>query len=157
MSIVVIADSVACLTKAQKEKYGLKVMPLKVYFDGTIYSDGVDIEPSKAYELLEKDPNKFNTSPSSPEEYAELFREIVSSRGQIICLTMSEKISTMYNVALLAKSKTLEKYPEAKIEVIDTQTVTASEGLIAIAAAKKALSGASFENVLEEVEKVKKK
>lgn len=155
MGITIVADSVACLLKHQQKEHGIRVMPLKVYYDGTIYSDGVDIEPSKAYELLEKNPDKFNTSPSSPEEYRNLFSEIVGNGSQIVCLTMSEKISTMYNVALLAKDKILQEYPDAKIEIIDTQTVTASEGLIAIAAAKKASTGASFDEVMKEVERVK--
>jgi len=152
--VTVVTDSVACLPKEQAAKYGIRVVPVKILFEGKIYSDGVDLSTAEAYRLLEKSPDYFSTSPSSPNDYINLFREIISQGQDVLCITVSSKLSTVYNVACLAKDILKKENPQATISVMDSMTATASEGFIALAAAQSAAQGKELDDVIRTVNEV---
>jgi len=67
---------------------------------------------------------------------------------------MSSKLSMFYDSALLAKELIKEELPQISIEVLDSQTVAAAEGLIALAAAQAATEGKTFDEVIVIAKKV---
>ena len=139
--VTIVTDSVACLPDEQVEQYGIRVVPIKILFEDKIYRNGVDLAPSKAYQLLAKAPDSFSTSPSSPSDYADIFRELVTKRHDIFCLAISSKLSTVFNVACLAAEQVKQELPQGNIEVMDSKNATASQGFIALAAAQSAAKG----------------
>lgn len=148
--VAVVTDSVACLTKEQVEKYGILVVPIKILFEEKIYRNGVDLAPSEAYQLLAKAPDYFSTSPSSPSDYTDIFRELAVKGQDILCLTVSSKLSTVFNVASLAAEQVRQELPQSTIEIMDSKNATASQGFVTLAAAQAAARG----NELGEVIKV---
>jgi fatty acid-binding protein DegV len=74
--VAIVTDSIACLTKEQIEQYGIVVVPIKIVFEDKIYRNGADLTASEAYQFLERAPEKFSTSPSSPADYANAFRKV---------------------------------------------------------------------------------
>ena len=84
--VAVVADSIACLTPEQIERYGVVVVPANFLYEGKLYRDGVDVSPSEAYQMLERSPNSFYAAPASPHEFLEAFRE-AGRRGNVLCLT----------------------------------------------------------------------
>ena len=148
--VTIVTDSVACLPDEQVKKYGIRVVPIKILFEDKIYRNGVDLAPSEAYQLLARAPDSFTTSPSSPSDYADIFRELVSNGQDIFCLAISSKLSTAFNVACLAAKQVEQELPQSNIEVMDSKNATASQGFIALAAAHSAAKG----NELDEVVKV---
>jgi DegV family protein with EDD domain len=122
-------------------KFGIRVLPIKIFFEDKIYRDGIDLSPSEAYQLLARAPERFSTSPSSPSEYATLFHELVADKHDIFCLTISSKLSTAFNVATLAAEQVRHESPQCTIEIMDSQNATASQGFIALAAAQSAAEG----------------
>lgn len=153
--VVVITDSVACLPKEQAMQYVIRVVPIKILFGKKVYSDGVDLSTTEAYRLLEKAPDYFSTAPSSPNDYINLFREIINQGQDILCITVSSKISTVFNVACLAKDELKKENPQATISVMDSMTATASQGLIALAAAQSAAEGKELDDVIRTASKVR--
>jgi len=107
----VIADSIACLTKEAVAQYGVEIIPLNFYFKGKVYRDWVDINPSEAYELFLQDPESFYTSPASAMDYLEVYREVSAQTRDILCITLSSKLSTGYDMACLAKEQAKEEFP----------------------------------------------
>jgi DegV family protein with EDD domain len=101
----------------------------------------VDMTPSEAYEMFLKDPEEFSTSPSSPGHYLEAYREAGQRVKNIICVTLSSKLSTGYNMAEIAKEDAKDELPGVNIEVIDSENVTAAEGFVSLAAARAAGEG----------------
>jgi DegV family protein with EDD domain len=134
----VITDSIACLTSELVAQYGIKIVPYSFHINGRSYRDWVDITPSEAYELFLKDPESLLTSPASPMDYLEAYREVGRQTESIICITLSSKLSTAHNVALLARDEAVQELPGTVIEVVDSQTATAAEGFIVLAAARAA-------------------
>ena len=137
--VVVLTDSVACLTQELVEQNGIRIIPLYITSRDRVYREYYDISTSQAYELIEEDPEHFSTSPPTPDDYVQAFREL--SDKNIFCVTVSSGLSTTYNVAMLAKEQIIEENPKATIELFDSKLTIASEGLIALAAARTANMG----------------
>jgi len=153
--VVIITDSIACLTRELVEEYGIKIVPIRLLFGDRVYRDWVDITPTEAYELFLKDPEEFKTSPSSPGHYLEAYREASNQTKNILCITLSSKLSTGFDMARVAKEQARTELPQTSIEVLDSQTVTASEGFIALAAARAAAEGKDLAEVVKVAEEIR--
>ncbi|HUV44225.1 MAG TPA: DegV family protein [Dehalococcoidales bacterium] len=145
--VAVVVDSIACLTKGQVEEHGITVMPLNFYHGGKLYRDWVDVTPSEAYELFLQDPESFKTSSISPGDVIETYRKVSEQAEGILCITVSSRLSAVYNAALDAREMVKEELPGVSIEVLDSLNCTAAEGFIALAAARAATEGGSLAEV----------
>jgi DegV family protein with EDD domain len=130
------------------EQYGIEIIPLNFYAGGKLYRDWVDITPSGAYELFLKDPDSFKTSAASPQDCLQVFRSASQRAQDILCVTVSTKISTLYNTAQRAKELAKTELPDISIELLDSQTATPSEGFIVLAAARAATEGKDLAEVI---------
>jgi len=155
--VAVVTDSIANLPKELVESYGIRIVPIMLLVQGRVYRDMVDITPSQAYELFLQDPESFKTSPSSAGHYLEAYREASRLAKNILCITLSSRLSTGYDMAHVAKEQAKDELPETSIEVIDSQNVTAAEGFIVLAAARAAAEGKSFSEVIGVAEEIKEK
>ncbi|UCG09824.1 MAG: DegV family protein [Dehalococcoidia bacterium] len=152
--VAIVTDSVACLTKELVARYGIRILPINFYLDGQIYKDWVDITPSEAYELFLKDPESFKTSAVSPEDCLEAYRQTGKQAKDILCITLSTKLSAVYNVARQTKEQAEAELPGVKLEVFDSGTVTAAEGWVVLAAARAAQEGKSLAEVIRAAEAI---
>ena len=155
--VAIITDSIACLTKELVEQYKIGIVPISICFQDKVYRDWVDITPTEAYELFLQDPENFTTSPASPGHYLEAYREASNQTKDILCITLSSKLSTGFEMARLAKEQAKTELPETVIEVLDSQSVTAAQGFIALAAARAAAEGKDLAEVTKVAEGVKGK
>ena len=155
MGIAIIADSIACIPKGQAEDYSIRIIPVNILFNGRVYRDFIDLSSTQAYEFLEKAPEFWKSSAASPEDYLEAYRELSQHAQGILVVTISSKLSMFYNSAQAAKEIFKEESSQTDIEVLDSETVAAAEGLIALAAARTAAEGKPFDEVVAIVKKVK--
>jgi DegV family protein with EDD domain len=117
----------------------------------------VDIAPSEAYELFLQDPDSFKSSAASPEDCLQAYHAASQRAGNIVCITVSAKLSGMNNAATRAKEMAATELPGTTIEVIDSLTATPAEGMVALAAARAAAAGQDLPDVIEAAEDIKKK
>lgn len=155
--VAVITDSIACLTRELVAQYGIRIAPINLYFGDKTYRDWVDITPDEAYELFLKDPDAFKTSGSNPPEWMEACRAASRETDSVVCITLSSKLSVVYNSVLDIKKRLQDEIPGLSIEVVDSQTVTAAEGFVALAAARAATEGKSLPEVVRAAEEVRDK
>lgn len=153
--VAILADSIACLTPEFIEKYRLRILPINIRFGGRIYRDGVDIDRTEAYRMLETEPDAFASSPASAGEYASAYREMAGIAESLLCITLSSRLSTIYNMALLGREEVKEELRNTSIEVFDSQTAAIGEGLIITAAARAAAEGKTLGEVIEIVERIR--
>lgn len=147
----------ACLNRELAEKYEIEIIPLIFYVGGKIYRDWVDVTPSQAYQLFLQDPDSFRTSTASPLECLEIFRKAGKRASNIICITLSSHLSTLFNSANDAAEMAKEELPGLNIKVIDSASATPSEGMIALAAARAAADGKDMAEVIRVADEVKGK
>jgi DegV family protein with EDD domain len=155
--VAVVTDSISCLNKELIGQYGVIIVPIRLLVQGKVYRDSVDMTPSEAYEMFLKDPEKFNTSPSSPGHYLEAYREASQQAKSVLCVTLSSLLSTGYDMARVAIEDAKNDLPDIPIEVIDSENVTAAEGFIALAAARAAAEGKDLAESVKAAEEVKDK
>ncbi len=148
MDTAIIADSISCIPADQRERYQIKIVPANVFFNEHVYRDLIELSSEKAYELLEKAPEFWKTSAPSPEDYIEAYRELARSVRNILVVTISSKLSMFYSSALAARDVFKDESPQTAVEVMDSRTVAAAEGLIVLAAARAAARGISFKDVV---------
>jgi len=155
--VAVVTDSLACLTKELVEQYGIEIIPINFYAGGKLYKDWVDITPSQAYELFLKDPETFKTSAASPDDCLRAFRNASRRAKDIVCITVSVKLSSVYNVAHDSREIAKPELPGTNIEIIDSETATPAEGFVALAAARAAEAGKNLSEVCHAARQVKDK
>jgi DegV family protein with EDD domain len=126
-------------------------------YDGKVYRDSIDLTAHEAYELFQKDPEAFSTSPSSPVQYLEALYKASQQAKDILCITVSQHLSTVYNVARLAGEQAARELNGTRIQVVDSTTVIAAQGFVVLAAARKAALGGNLSEVITTTEKVKAK
>ncbi len=153
--VAIVTDSIACLTAELVEQYSIVIVPIRLLFQGKVYRDLVDITPSEAYELFLQDPESFNTSPASPGHYLEAYREAGNQTKNILCVTLSSKLSTGYEMACVAREEAMTELPQVSIEVLDSQMVTAAQGFVALAAARAAAERKGLAEVVKAAETVR--
>jgi len=155
--VAIVTDSLACLTRELVEEYEIGVVPLNIHFEGKVYKDWVDITPSQSYELFLKNPDSWGSSAPSPEDFLKAYREASKQAKNILCITISAKLSATYDIAQVAKERAEAELPGTAIEVLDSQTTTAAEGFVALAAARAAAEGKNLAEVIKAAEEMRDK
>jgi DegV family protein with EDD domain len=156
-SVSVITDSVSCLPPEIIQRYQIGIVPLNIISHGRAYRDGIDISPTQAYELFLENPDTFSTSSPSPAEFLKAYKEAAELAETILYISLSARISSTYETAILAREYAKKEMPGKNIQIMDSASATTSEGFIAYAAAKASDSGASFEEVMNIANDVKRK
>jgi len=155
--VAIVTDSLACLTRELVEEYEIGVVPLNVHFEGKVYKDWVDITPSQSYELFLKNPDSWGSSAPSPADFLKVYREASQQTRDVLCVTISAKLSATYDIAQVAKERAGAELPGIAIEVLDSQTTTAAEGFVALAAARAATEGKNLAEVAKAAEEMRDK
>jgi len=152
-SNAIVTDSLACLTPELARRYNIFVVPLSFMLKGQVYRDWVDISPSQAYELFLQDPDSFQSSAPAPVDFLNTFREAGRTADNVLCVTLSAKLSNTYNTASLAAREIKPEFPHVNFTIIDSMTTTAAEGMVALAGARAAEAGLDILEIVGAAEK----
>lgn len=152
--MTIITDSVACIPREQAEKYGIEVVPIQLIFGDRTYRDGVDISPAEFYTMLRKAEKLPTTAGAVPGAFLETLRKVSKRANNILCITLSAKLSGMFDSARQAMEIVREELPGVTIELLDSETAAAAQGLVVLAAARAAASGRSSTEVIETAKSV---
>ena len=152
--VAIVTDSTACLPKDVAEENGIRIVPMNIIYKDRVYQDEVDINPSEVYRLLENDNTLPTTSAPSPGAYIETYRELSQRAESILCITLAQTLSTVFQSAMQAKEMARETLPHTTIAVIDSHSAAGAQGLITLAAARAAAAGQSLEEVIRVTEEM---
>jgi DegV family protein with EDD domain len=151
--IKIITDSTADLSKEIYDKYDIEVLPLLINFGEESYLDGVEINPDKVFERIEKENVLPTTAQVTPNRFVEAYKKYLNEGYKIISIHMSSVMSGTYQSACIAK----EMLETEDIVVIDSQNVTAALGMLVLKAAKLREKGYNILKMEEVLETVKDK
>jgi len=138
----VITDSSACLPQTEAQELGIIVLPVHIIVGGRAYSDGVDLTASEFYERLRNGERSTTASPNTAE-YLSAYRLASSYAEGAVCICVPSRLASMYNSAQAAVAMA-EGFP---VHVVDCATAAGGQGLVALAAARRAAAGANLEEV----------
>ena len=146
MPVKIVTDSGADLPDQLAKELGITVLPIYVRFGEEVYRDRVSISEDEFYERLTHDPVHPSTTQPGPQDFLEAYQKLSADADGIVSIHISGKLSGTCNSALMAKDM-LEG--ECPVEVVDSETLTMSLGLIVIAAAEMAKAGESMDKIVE--------
>ncbi|MBQ7093206.1 MAG: DegV family protein [Clostridia bacterium] len=130
MAIRLIADSTCDITIKDCERMGVELIPLKVTIDGKTYLDKFELTNEEFYEKMAKAEDIPVTTLASPHDFMDKFDEYPDD--DIICITVSSKLSGTYQSAVIAKEETGRN----NIHIVDSCSVSLGAGILVEYAAK---------------------
>jgi DegV family protein with EDD domain len=146
----IVTDSSADLPPEIVRELDITVVPLSIHFGDTTYIDGEDIDASQFYRLLQTSHAHPRTAHPSVGRFTEAYRTLAAARHEILTITIASSFSGTYNSASLAA----RDVPEARVTVIDSETVSMAAGSIAIRAAEMGREGCPTEEVVATVQEM---
>lgn len=149
--VAVVTDSTATIPIDVMEQYPLWEAPQVLIFGEETLEDRVDIQPSEFYERLETDPLHPTTSQVTPASFQKIFGKLLDEGYDILAVLVSPKLSGTVESANQVK----EMYPDAAIEVFNSESVAMGLGWQALMAARAAKEGATLAESKEVAEKAK--
>lgn len=145
-----IVDSTCDMNDELKSRYDFDIIPLSIILDDQAYLDGVEIDTAKVYEYM-KNGGIPKTSQISYGSLISVLDKCVENKEDFIYLTFSSKMSGTYNLAYGVIEEYKEKYPELKMEIIDSEGGSGGASLIAIQTLRMIEKNVSFENLVQNI------
>lgn len=153
MGIKIVTDSTAYLSKEMMNEYGITFVPLSVAFSDESFKEN-EITNEYFYEKMKQSAEIPTSSQPATIDIYNLFETHIKDGNDVVAIFLSSKMSGTYSGANLAKNMILEKYPNAKIEIIDSESNCMQMGFCVMAAAKAAKEGKPIIEVALEARKI---
>ena len=145
--IAVIADSCTSLPDSYFAEYQIASVPYYVHLGTEQYRDNIDITRDEFLEQMRNGVVPKSANPG-PADYAVKLRAAAERTKEMIVYCMTSLGSGAYQAALLAREMVSAEISGLRIEVVDTRNVSMGHGWMALEGARKALAGASMEQLL---------
>lgn len=152
MKTAIVTDSTAYLPGPERDRLGIRMVPLSVTIDGTTYEEEVDLEADQFYDLV-KDGELPKTSQPPIGKFADCFESLKEGGyDAAVVITLSSGISGTFTSAVQAG----DLVNGLDVHVYDSEISCMPQGFYALRAARMALEGASPEVIMAELDEMKK-
>ncbi len=146
MPTQIVTDSSADLPPALVDELGIILVPMTVNFGDERLLDGVEISHEVFYRRLADDKQAPSTSQPTVAHFADTYAR-TDPASDIVSIHPAEEMSGTVNVARQAARSLAPR----RVEVIDSRTTSMAMGLVVVAAARLARSGAPVDVVADTV------
>lgn len=150
--VKIVTDSTAMLLPDEIEKYDIKVIPLTITIDDVTYQDGITISPVEFMDKMAASKNLPRTSQPALGVFTEIYEPLVADGSSVISIHLTKGLSGSVDAARQAAMMV-----DGDVTVIDSDLIDRSLGMVVLAAAEKAATGATRDEVLAEINAVKAK
>ena len=148
--VKIICDSTTDLTPELIAKYNITVLPLNVLLGDKNFKDGVDITPDEIYDYHAKNGVLPKTAALNIADFTSAFEENSKDGNDVVCFTISSKMSATFNNARLAAEDFENVY------AIDTCNLSSGGGLLVLEACKMAEEGKKGAEIKEKCDELAK-
>ena len=147
---VVVTGSAAQVPPEIARQLGIVILPLVIIVEGKEYLDGIDLFPGELYQKMRTQKIEIKTAAPSVGQYYACFKRIIDQQeSDVLCISLSGKLSSDYTAAVDAAKMLSGEYPRNKVTVIDSLRAAAPQGLLAVEAAKRLRAGETIEDVVQ--------
>lgn len=147
--IAVVTDSSVTIEDELVQKYGIEVIPLSVMVDGILYSDA-DLKEGEFLSLMKSSKNLPKTSQPPVGVFADVYGKLAKDYEKIVSIHMSHALSGTVEAARQGANLS-----GASVHVVDSSFTDQAQKFQVIAAARMAQEGASLDDILAEVDRVR--
>ncbi|HOR12585.1 MAG TPA: DegV family protein [Clostridia bacterium] len=155
MAYRITTDSTVDLTPERMQELGVPFAMLHVLLDGKDLPD--DMKESSALYIYNamREGHAPTTAQATVESFLEIWEPILKAQDDVLYIAFPSVLSGTINSALVAKEQLLERYPERRIEIVDSACASSGEGMLLELAVRLKNSGLGFDECLRAVEKLK--
>lgn len=150
--IAIVTDSSCDLSDEQLNRYGIRLISLRIVCQNTEYRDRVDIQEDELYELLQRELPK--TSLPLPEDVTDLYDKLCEEGvTDVVHLSISSGLSGTYNMVRMIT----EDYKDRlNIRIVDSKTLSTGLGMMTLAVAEALENGQTPDEAVEAAQRVRK-
>jgi len=145
MSVKVVTDTSCDLPVGIEQEFDITVVPLIFLFGDEQFKDKT-MSMAAFWEMAQSVWPK--TAAPSSGDFERAFRTLIDAGHQVICITVTGKLSATYSAALIAS----QHFTPDQVAVVDSATLAVGQGSLALAAARAARAGQSLAEVVQTVE-----
>ena len=146
--IKLITDSTCDLPFDYLKSLDIDVLSMGVSFGDEQYTDGVDIDTKKLYELVKEKGELPKSSAVTPIVFEETFKKYVDEGYDVIYIGIGKKLSSTYKNALMASKDVPNVY------VIDSANLSSAIGLQVLKIKKFIDEGFSAPEIVKKMEDI---
>lgn len=146
MSYQIITDTCCDFPADMYAELGLGVVPLSVLYKGENYTSYTEAWLKNMFDGL-REGEKATTAAANPEDWSNVIEPVLAAGNDALVLAFSSGLSTTYQSAVIAANELMEKYPQQKVNVVDTLCASLGQGLFVYYACKKRDEGLSLEDL----------
>lgn len=147
MTVRIVTDSTSDIPVEMAQELGIPVVPLSVVFGEESLKEGSEISHDVFYERLAHARDLPTTSSPSVGDFLDTYRDVLKETDEIVSVHVSSKLSATYSNATQAAAILADE--GARIEVVDSRTVSMGMMFMCQAAVKAAAEGATVEEIRE--------
>ncbi len=145
MTVRIVTDSTSDIPVEMAQELGIPVVPLSVVFGEESLKEGSEISHDVFYERLAHAKDLPTTSSPSVGDFLDTYRDVLKETNEIVSVHVSSKLSATYSNATQAAAILADE--GARIEVVDSRTVSMGMMFMCQAAVKAAAEGATVEEI----------
>ena len=145
MAIRIITDSASDITQVEAAAWGVQVLPLRTIFGQEEFLDGITIDHETFFQKLIESDVLPTTSQLSPFQYEEPVRQAAEAGDEVVCITLSSKLSGCYQSASIAAE-------DLPVVLVDSLNVTVGERLLVERAVQLRDQGLSAQEIGQQLE-----
>ena len=150
--IIVSTETNNDMSEKFLEENGVLVIPHYYNVEETVYGEvGNRITVKEFYDEM-RAGKKVGTAASNPAVILEMFSEAAKAGKDIIHISFSSGLSGGYQNIVNGANEVMEEYPDCKIIVIDTLSVSLGEGMMIKLALDRIKEGKAIEDIAAEIE-----
>ena len=146
MAYRIITDTCCDFPEAVYEELGLGVVRLNVNFRGEAVNTYTEEWLKDMFNGLRAGESA-TTAAANPAEWEAIIEPVLAAGEDALVLVFSSGLSTTYQSAVIAAGELMEKYPDRKVNVVDTLCASRGQGLLVYYACQKRDEGFSLEEL----------
>ena len=147
--VLISADSACDLFPDLFRQFDIHIIPLSIHMEGNSYLDGLEIKPDEIYASVLRCKKIPTTSAPAPGAFYMAWKPYLQQGYEIVHLSMNSKFSCSYQNARIAS----QELPG--VSVVDTKSISTAMGLLILQAAQMRDNGASAQEIVQEIRKMR--
>ncbi len=144
--VAITTDSTADLSPELIEQYHIRVIPLGIEMNSTVYRDGIDAKPDDLYRYYEQTGKTAHSSAGSIGEYQDLFEELTEQGMDVVHIALGDFLSCTQQNARLAAADF------DNVFVANSRRLSTGMGLLVLRAAELAQQGMAAADIAKLIE-----
>ena len=148
MTVRIVTDSACDLRGDEVDDLGIEVVPLSIRFGDQEFVDREELDVGEFYRRLAESEDLPETAAPSPGRFEQAFRrQLDDGADAIVCVNLAAALS-----ATMQSARTAAAALDADIRVVDSRSITAGLGSIALESARMGRDGASADDIVAAID-----